>query len=561
MRTFDVKRLGEVVFESETSVGADVAVVIPMYNYQSFILDCLQSVVDQTLERLSVVVVDDRSTDQGTKLAEDFLRQHVNRFCSARVIRHKGNQGPSMARNSGIAWTDEPLLFMLDADTRIRPPALARLKSALEIDNAEFAYSQLFIFGNEIGIGFADTWHVDRLRFGNTIDALAMIRRAALRKTGGYAVLADDHAWEDYDLWCRFFTLGMRGVFVPELLCEYRWHGESRTRTQTSNASAAAAEMALRYPEIFNREARMFDINEDLSISIPLDYKFEGASKAPTVAVVIHMFYPNLIEEILGYVKNIPIPADVFVSTDTLEKKAFLDQRLQGVNGRAEVRIIASQGLDIAPRLVGFRDVYDRYEYVLLLHSKKSPDREALRNWRGHLLENLLGSQRVVKSIFEIFDEIPEMGIIAAQHFEPIRQYLGWGENFENCKVLAARFGVSLKANEFLDLPSGSMFWARAAALRPFFEAKLALEEFVPDSVSRKIDGTMAHAVEHLFFIAAEKAGFSWVKVAQPHLFERRDTIKQIHDQAELHKFVSGQRRILGGPSSASPAEGVPPRW
>ena len=129
-----------------------------------------------------------------------------------------------MARNSGVAWSDEPLLFMLDADNRVRPPALARLKAALEIDDADFAYSQLFIFGDEIGVGRADIWDIDRLRPSNAIDAMALIRRSALVKAGGYGVLPDDQGWEDYDLWCQFFTLGMRGVFVPELLCEYRRH-------------------------------------------------------------------------------------------------------------------------------------------------------------------------------------------------------------------------------------------------------------------------------------------------------------------------------------------------
>ena len=160
-----------------------------------------------------------------------------------------------MARNSGIAWSDEPQLFMLDADNRIRPPALARLKSAIEFDDADFAYSQIFIFGSQIGVGVADIWNIDRLRHGPTIDAMALIRRSALIKAGGYAVMADDHGWEDYDLWCRFFTLGMRGVFVPELLCEYRRHGQSMTNARTKhNLDPLVAEMALRYPEIFNYE-------------------------------------------------------------------------------------------------------------------------------------------------------------------------------------------------------------------------------------------------------------------------------------------------------------------
>ena len=55
----------------------------------------------------------------------------------------------------------------------------------------------------------------------------------------------------------------------------------------------------------------------------------------------------------------------------------------------------------------------------------------------------------------------------------------------------------------------------------------------------------MAHAVERLFFVAAEKAGYSWVKVAQPNLSERQYTIKQISSPEELRNFVAGQSRIL----------------
>jgi glycosyltransferase involved in cell wall biosynthesis len=558
MSIFDIKSLGKVVFESEASTHADVAVVIPLYNYESFILDCLDSVVQQTLEPLSVMVVDDGSTDEGPNLAADFLRKHADRFSSARIIRHHRNQGLSMARNSGIAWSVEPLLFMLDADNRVRAPALARLKSALEVDEADFSYSQLFFFGDEPGVGVADTWHVDRLRYGNTIDAMAMIRRAALDRVGGYAVLADDHGWEDYDLWCSFFTLGMRGVFLPELLCEYRRHTRSMTHTRSrKNMDSLAAEMALRHPEIFNREARICPIDQDLSISIPLGYKIEPRSKALKVAVVIHMFYPDMTEEIMSYVGNIPFPIDVFISTDSSEKKEDIVDRLHQNKSRTEVRVVASQGLDIAPRLIGFREIYDSYEYALLLHSKKSSHTEELRNWRSHFLQNLLGSQKVVESIFEIFDERLGVGIIAAQHFEPVRPRLGWGGNFEICKALAARFGVDLHANGFLDFPSGSMFWARSAALRPFFDAEIALNEFSPDSVGRKIDGTMAHAIERLVFVASEKAGFSWVKVAQPDLFERQDTIKHISDPAALHEFIANQRRILPSGGSKGLKAGV----
>ena len=125
MRLFDIKSLSEVVFDSGRNMEADVTIVIPLYNYEYYILDCLKSVLDQTLDRIAVVVVDDRSTDAGPDIAADFLGQHASRFCSARILLHKRNLGLSMSRNSGIVWTVEPLLFMLDPDNRIRSPALS----------------------------------------------------------------------------------------------------------------------------------------------------------------------------------------------------------------------------------------------------------------------------------------------------------------------------------------------------------------------------------------------------------------------------------------------------
>ena len=156
-----------------------------------------------------------------------------------------------MARNSGIAWSSEPDLFMLDADNRLRPPALSRLLEALHCSSAAFAYSQLRRFGDEDGIGIADVWEPARLAINNYIYAMALIRRERLVEAGGYAVLAEDVSWEDYDLWCRFAELGYEGFFVPELLCEYRVHDASRNRTVPPHYYAMMAEMALRHPRLF----------------------------------------------------------------------------------------------------------------------------------------------------------------------------------------------------------------------------------------------------------------------------------------------------------------------
>ena len=252
LRLFDVSELGESVYHHQNTGTAEIAVIVPLYNYAQYVEDCLYSVVKQDLETLSIVVIDDCSTDHGGDLAIRVLESNRQRFVSARVVRHRRNQGLAMTRNSGIAWSQEPLLFMLDADNRIRPPALSRLAEALRVADREFAYSQVCRFGDFIGFGDADIWDPGRFRHGNYIDGMALIRRTALLAVKGYRLSAVEDGWEDFDLWCQFAELGFSGVYLPEPLCEYRVHSSSMVHTQTNHKRRSLSlEMVLRHPTLF----------------------------------------------------------------------------------------------------------------------------------------------------------------------------------------------------------------------------------------------------------------------------------------------------------------------
>jgi len=250
----DVKGRSTTIYEQQGAGEAEIVVVIPLYNYAQTVTEALESVVQQDLATLAVIVIDDRSTDDGGQRAVEYLQDHRSRFARARLVRHDRNLGLAMSRNSGIIQSCEPYLFMLDADNRLRPPALSRLLDALRHSSADFAYSQLRFFGDVEGIGIADVWEPQRLVTGNYIDAMALIRREALLAAGGYASMAVEQGWEDYDLWCRFAELGFEGVFLPELLCEYRVHKTSMLQARTNKSySALMAEIGLRHPRLFER--------------------------------------------------------------------------------------------------------------------------------------------------------------------------------------------------------------------------------------------------------------------------------------------------------------------
>ncbi|MBK1836045.1 class I SAM-dependent methyltransferase [Azospirillum sp. YIM B02556] len=317
---------------------------------------------------------------------------------------------------------------------------------------------------------------------------------------------------------------------------------------QTPVAVPAALE-APSFPEV----AR--PIETDHSVAVPFGYRLPLAGAGgtpPAVAIVCHLFHENLAVEFRRYFLNIPVPADLFLSTSDPFKKSVIEKAFAGWDrGTVEVRVTPNRGRDIAPKLLGFRDVYDRYDLVLHLHSKQSDHASVLANWRGQLLETMLGSPEIVESIIGAFVQRPDLGMVAAQHFEPVRHWINWGNNFPYAARLMVRLGLSLEETQVLDFPSGSMFWARAAALKPLLDLDLSYEDFAEER--GQIDGTLAHAIERSYFHVCESAGFGWLKIAVPALYPNTPAIAAIAGPADLDRFIVEHGLKLTGTDLPAP--------
>ena len=241
----------EVLFDAarpaDAGDGALVSVAVSLYRYAGVVRDALDSVAVQTHPRLELIVVDDASPDDSAEVAGGWLREHAGRFERAALLRPWRNVGLSRARNLAFETAAAGQVLVLDADNTLLPHAVARLHAALQASGAAFAYSQLVYFGDGTGIGAADVWDPELLRRDNYIDAVALVRKDAWRRVGGYAEL--EYGWEDYDFWCKFAEAGLSGVFTPELLCRYRVHAASMLRTDTAAGRRRLVEtMMARHP-------------------------------------------------------------------------------------------------------------------------------------------------------------------------------------------------------------------------------------------------------------------------------------------------------------------------
>ncbi len=259
----------------------------------------------------------------------------------------------------------------------------------------------------------------------------------------------------------------------------------------------------------------------------------EKPAITPRVAVICHMYYPEMLEEFKHYLSNIPFPFDLFITTDSEQKKIDIVNGLLDWNrGAVEIRIAPNRGRDIAPKLITCRDVYDRYEFFLHIHSKKSSHLESLAGWRSYLLGTLLGSKEIVESIFEAFDSDPKLGMIAPEHFSTVRGRIGWAWNFDAAKEFASQLGLKLSLDGKIDFPSGSMFWGRSVAIKPLLERQLSVMDFPAED--GQLDGALGHIIERLYLFVCEQAGYRWIKIADPALLKNVERIIVVESKASL---------------------------
>lgn len=222
----------DIVYQHDRLEPGTVTVVIPLYNYSQFIEEALDSVKQQSLTPVDLVVVNDCSTDDSLAVAQQWLEgnhQHFNRVVLA-SNRSNSKLGPS--RNVGFHLAETDYVFALDADNRLGSQCLESCLNAARQSKAAFIYPTLQEFGATNGkIGDLEYTPM-RLVSGNYIDAMALVSKAAWRHVGGYRNIR--FGWEDYDFWCRIVEAGLDARHLPgKPQAFYRVHGNSMLRTTT----------------------------------------------------------------------------------------------------------------------------------------------------------------------------------------------------------------------------------------------------------------------------------------------------------------------------------------
>lgn len=226
------------------------------------------------------------------------------------------------------------------------------------------------------------------------------------------------------------------------------------------------------------------------------------------IAVHLHLYYHDLLDEFIQYLHNIGHPFDLFVTVTN--NPALVQEKLNRHFDNVKVLEVENRGKDLGGFLYVLHEFsLERYDLVLKIHTKKSLNQESYMKsikhifgndiktgtiWRQKLLDPILGNKKNVDRIINHFRKHKDVAIIGSKKFICHAPDINEALYNEVCNRLNI-------ANKIYFI-AGSMFWIRGEMLSNIKESGYTIKDFKLNCNS--IEGDLEHCLERIFGALAE---------------------------------------------------------
>lgn len=227
-----------------------ISVIVPVYNVEKYLKECLEALINQTFEDIEIVAVDDASTDNSYKILQEYTKKD-NRI---KVFKHLKNQGLSATRNTALVNSTGHFIMNCDADDIFSLDMCEKMYNAIKKHNVEIAICGIDCLyetpvaetikesdKNYYSIKKSGVKKVDdnlilsiNASFCSKIVSSDLIKKAQIKFPEGLR-------YEDAYFHFIIFSYVDKVCFIPENLYKYRRRANS-IMTQTFNNGSGAAD-------------------------------------------------------------------------------------------------------------------------------------------------------------------------------------------------------------------------------------------------------------------------------------------------------------------------------
>ena len=246
-------------------------------------------------------------------------------------------------------------------------------------------------------------------------------------------------------------------------------------------------------------------------------YNFNYLYNRCIIAIQAHVFYKELLFDILNKTNNIPLKFDLYITASTTGDLDLFEESIKKYSKASKFEILYTnnKGRDVLPMIQQMKYKIKKYKYICHIHTKKTNHISISGDgWRNYLFENLLGdTERISRILFE-FENTKELGFIFP---EPYFSVIKYQKNFDtinfkyhepNIKYMnfvLNNIFKGFKIGQKLIFPVGDMFWAKIKAIHQIFNIKF--KNLFPKEKGQ-INQTIMHAIERIWLYLVKKNGY-----------------------------------------------------
>ena len=220
-----------------------ISVIVPIYNTEKYLVECIESIREQTYSNIEIILVDDGSTDASIEICDEFSKK------DSRVrVFHKENEGSAVAKNFGIQQSKGEYIILVDSDDTVSDKMIEVLYTHIKEKNADIAIGNYYIYDEsdknfyfyvtdkdfsveelaiqEIMNRQAGDWQFNSSAF--ILPTFKLIKKELFKEVQ----FSNGRRFNDEATMHRFYLLASKIIFINDNLYRYRQRSGSIMRSK-----------------------------------------------------------------------------------------------------------------------------------------------------------------------------------------------------------------------------------------------------------------------------------------------------------------------------------------